>query len=248
MGRTATAEPEEYYTGLRDAFVRHLPRYFNGHERVGVSLTGGLDTRIIMAWHKAAPGSLPCYTFGSMYRDNQDVHLARKVAKICGQTHQVITTGDEFLSRFPHYAERSTYLTDATVDLGRSPDLYVNEKAREIAPVRIVGTYGSEMLMRPSCSKPLSPRGNLSDRKFCRRFAAAKRLTMRSAGATRLRSSLSASRRGTTTACFVWSRPRWQSGRRIWTMMWSRRCIKLPLPYVQQGKPGCGWSARGTPP
>jgi len=149
--------PEAYYAELRDAFVRALPRYFNGHQRVGVSLTGGLDTRIIMAWRKAAPGSLPCYTFGSMYRDNQDVLLARKVAQICGQSHQVITTGKEFLSRFRHYAERSIYLTDACVDVSRSPDLYVNEKAREIAPVRIVGTYGSEMLLHAVMFKANQP-------------------------------------------------------------------------------------------
>jgi asparagine synthase (glutamine-hydrolysing) len=149
--------PEEYYRHLRSAFVDNLPRYFNGRERVGVSLTGGLDTRIIMAWRKAPPDSLPCYTFGSLYRDNQDVRLARKVAKICGQSHQVITTGKEFLSRFPHYAERSIYLTDACVDLSRSPDLYVNEQAREIAPVRIVGTYGSEMLLHAVMFKPVEP-------------------------------------------------------------------------------------------
>jgi asparagine synthase (glutamine-hydrolysing) len=150
-------KPEEYYARLRDVFVRKLPRYFNGDERVGVSLTGGLDTRIIMAWRKAAPGSLPCYTFGSMYRDNEDVQLARRVAKICGQPHQVIDTGKEFLSRFAHYAERTTYLTDACVDLGRSPDLYVNEKAREIAPVRMVGTYGSEILLHSVMFKAVDP-------------------------------------------------------------------------------------------
>lgn len=150
-------EPEEYYTRLRDAFVRRLPRYFNGHERVGVSLTGGLDTRIIMAWRRDPPGALPCYTFGSPYRDNQDVLLARKVAKICGQSHEVITTGKEFLSRFSHYAERSIYLSDACIDLSRSPDLYVNERAREIAPVRVVGTYGSEMLLHAVMFKPEEP-------------------------------------------------------------------------------------------
>jgi asparagine synthase (glutamine-hydrolysing) len=72
-------KPEDYFAHLRDVFVRNLPRYFNGGERVGVSLTGGLDTRIIMAWRKAEPNSLPCYTYGSMYRDNQDVQLARRV-------------------------------------------------------------------------------------------------------------------------------------------------------------------------
>lgn len=148
---------EEYFSALRDAFTQNLPRYFSGSERVGVSLTGGLDTRIIMAWHKAEPGSLPCYTFGSMYRDNQDVKLARRVAKICGQPHEVITTGEDFLTRFDHYAERTVNLTDACVDVGRSPDLYVNERAREVAPVRMVGTYGSEILLQDVMFKAVQP-------------------------------------------------------------------------------------------
>jgi asparagine synthase (glutamine-hydrolysing) len=150
-------QPEEYYSELRSTFARNLPRYFNGGQPIGVSLTGGLDTRIIMAWRKPEQNSLPCYTFGSTYRDNEDVKLARRVAKICAQPHQVITTGQEFLSRFPHYAERSIFLTDACVDLSRSPDLYVNERAREIAPVRIVGTYGSEILLQAVMFKAEDP-------------------------------------------------------------------------------------------
>jgi asparagine synthase (glutamine-hydrolysing) len=167
-------EPEPYYAQLRDAFVRCLPRYFNGRERIGVSLTGGLDTRIIMAWHKAQPGSLPCYTFGSMYRENEDVRLARKVAEICGQSHQVITTGTEFLSSFQHYAERSIYLTDACVDLSRSPDLYVNEKVREIAPARMVGTYGSEMLLHAVMFKATPPAAGLFQPEVLSQIHAAK--------------------------------------------------------------------------
>ena len=150
-------KPEEYYSRLRAAFVDNLPRYFNENEPIGVSLTGGLDTRIIMAWHKAKANSLPCYTFGSMYRDHEDVKLARGVAKICEQPHQVITAGSEFLSQFAHYAERTTWLTDACVDLSRSPDLYVNERVREIAPVRMVGTYGSEILQHAVMFKATEP-------------------------------------------------------------------------------------------
>jgi asparagine synthase (glutamine-hydrolysing) len=167
-------EPEEYYHQLRDAFVRNLPRYFSGKERVGVSLTGGIDTRIIMAWYKAEPNSLPCYTFGSMYRDNEDVKLARRVANICSQPHQVITTGGEFLSKFEHYAERSIYLTDGCVDLSRSPDLYVNEKVREIAPVRVVGTYGSEILLQAVMFKAEQPVAGLFQPEVSRQIAEAK--------------------------------------------------------------------------
>src|SRR6266404_9386102 len=139
-------EPERYYQELRDVFSRNLSRYFNGQERVGMTLTGGLDTRVIVALHKPSPGTLPCYTFGGAFRDCQDVQVARRVARACGQSHEVITVADEFLSRFSHYAERCVYLTEGRVDVSRSSDLYVSEKAREIAPAKVVGTYGSELI------------------------------------------------------------------------------------------------------
>jgi asparagine synthase (glutamine-hydrolysing) len=150
-------DQEGYYNELRQVFSTRLPRYFNGRERIGVSLTGGLDTRIIMAWRKAASESLPCYTFGSMYRENQDVHLARRVAKLCGQSYQVITADGACLSNFPRYAERTLYLTDGCVDVSRAPDLYCNEMARQIAPVRMVGTFGSEIIRGAIMFKAVMP-------------------------------------------------------------------------------------------
>lgn len=156
-----TLDPEQYYEELRNAFVTSLPRYFNGRERVGMSVTGGLDTRIILAWQKVKPNSLPCYTWGSTYRDHEDVKLARRVAKVCEQQHQVLTAGPEFLSQFAHYAERSIFLSDACVDLSRSPDLYIQEKVREIAPVRMVGTYGSEILLQAVMFKAAAPSAGL---------------------------------------------------------------------------------------
>lgn len=150
-------DSESYYTRLREAFTTRLPRYFTGREPIGVSLTGGLDTRIIMAWRKAADGSLPCYTFGSMYRENQDVYLARRVAKICGQPYQVVIVDGACLERFSHYAERTLYLTDGCVDISRAADLYNNQMAREIAPVRMVGTFGSEIIRGALMFKAVSP-------------------------------------------------------------------------------------------
>ena len=139
-------DPETYYRELRDVFSRNLPRYFNGQERIAFSLTGGLDTRMILASRRFEPGSLPCYTFGSMFHENQDVRVSRRVAEVCGQAHQVLTVGEEFLSQFSRYAERAVYLTDGCVDVGRAPDLYLNERARDIAPVRMTGNYGGEVL------------------------------------------------------------------------------------------------------
>lgn len=159
-------EPESYYQQIRDVLLRNIPRYFNGPERMGIALTGGLDTRVIMASHKAPPESLPSYTFGGMFRDSQDVIVARRVAKECQQSYQVITVGDEFLSRFPHYAERSVYITEGTVDVYRSSDLYVSERAREIAPAKIVGTYGSEILRQAVMFKPMAVASGLYRSEF----------------------------------------------------------------------------------
>jgi asparagine synthase (glutamine-hydrolysing) len=162
----APLELEAYYQTLRDVLTRNLPRYFNGQEHIGMSLTGGLDTRVIMAWQKFAPGALPCYTYGGTFRDCQDVLVARRVAGACHQPHNVIQVGEEFLSRFAHYAERSIYLSDACVDLSRSPDLYVSERAREIAPVRLTGLYGDEVLRAVRAFKPVEPAPGL----FCPDF------------------------------------------------------------------------------
>jgi len=150
-------EPEPFYQEIRSVFARNLSRYFGTAERIAMSLTGGLDTRMMMAWQRPRPGALPCYTFGGMIRDCQDVVVARQVARACQQPYEVIPVADEFLSRFPHYAERTIYLTDGCADVGRSPDLYLNERAREIAPVRMTGNYGGEVLRGVRTFKPVAP-------------------------------------------------------------------------------------------
>jgi asparagine synthase (glutamine-hydrolysing) len=159
-------EPESYYRELRDVFSRNLPRYLQGHEKIGMSLTGGLDTRTVMAWQRLPAGAFPCYTYGGTRRVCRDVRVSRRVASVCRQPHQVIAVGNDFLSRFSHYAERSVYLSDATIDLLRSPDLYLSERARGIAPVRMTGLYGDEVLRHARAFKPVAPTPGLFHAEF----------------------------------------------------------------------------------
>lgn len=154
-------EGEPFYREIREVFTRNLPRYFQGRERVGMSLTGGLDSRMIMAWGKRPPGSLRCYTFGGMFRPCRDVRVAREVARANEQPHEVIPVEGEFLSRFARYAERTVYLTDGCLEVSHTPDLYVSERAREIAPVRLTGNYGGEVLRGVVAFKPQQPRPGL---------------------------------------------------------------------------------------
>jgi asparagine synthase (glutamine-hydrolysing) len=148
---------ESNYQEVRSVLSTTLPRYFAGRQQLGIAMTGGLDTRVILACHPPTPGSLRGYTFGSKLRDTYDVRIGRKIADICRQPHQVIEVGDEFLTEFAGYAERSIFITEGTVDLCRASDLYVSKKVREIAPAKIVGTYGSEIVRHAVMFKPVVP-------------------------------------------------------------------------------------------
>jgi asparagine synthase (glutamine-hydrolysing) len=53
------------------------------------------------------------------------------------------------------------YLTDGCVDVSHAADLYVNERAAQIAPVRMTGNYGGEVLRRVRAFKPVQPANGL---------------------------------------------------------------------------------------
>jgi asparagine synthase (glutamine-hydrolysing) len=139
-------EKDFFYERLKETLIKVLPRYFRSSQKIGISLTGGFDTRVIMAHANMPPGKYPCYTFGGMYRDCSDVKVARKVARACEQTHQTISLDRRFLSQFADLAEKTIYISDGYLDVGGAPELYINRLARDIAPVRITGNHGSEVL------------------------------------------------------------------------------------------------------
>ena len=136
----------EYYTRLSDTFTKVLPRYFRGVAPIGLSLTGGLDSRMVIAGRSLGSNDLPCFTFGGMYRECADVRIARYIAGKCGQSHTVATLGPTFLDKFAEYASRSVYYTDGAMDVTGGAEIYLNRRFREIASVRMTGNYGSEIL------------------------------------------------------------------------------------------------------
>jgi asparagine synthase (glutamine-hydrolysing) len=158
----------DYYEKLKETWKLILPRYFRGNERAGLSLTGGVDSRMILAWAPCLPGELPCYTFGGKYRDCNDVALGRLLAGISQQPHHTIPVDGEFLSEFPALAEKTAYISEGNVDASGSIDLFVQRRARQIAPVRITGTNGGEMMRRMIMFKPTSLREDLFEPELMR--------------------------------------------------------------------------------
>lgn len=146
----------EFYDQLTELFPYILKRYFQPNHTVGMSLTGGLDGRMIMAWAGKAARELPCYTFGGSYRESVDVLLARRVAEACEQSHETLWVNQQFFSEFPVLAEKAVYVSDGAMDVSGAAELFVNRLAREISPIRMTGNYGSEILRRHVAFRPIS--------------------------------------------------------------------------------------------
>lgn len=158
----------EFDERLRAVFPAVLPRYLRGPGACAMSLTGGLDGRMVMAWARQAPGTLPCYSFSGSYRESLDVKIARKVAQTCGQPHLTISVGESFLSRFPALAERCVYISDGAMDVSGAVELHVNRAAREVAPIRLTGNYGSEIMRGNVAFRPRPLNADEFDPEFFR--------------------------------------------------------------------------------
>ncbi len=138
---------EQFYESLKETYRSVLPGYLESSRPVGLSLTGGLDSRMILAGLPPEPRSLACYTFASQYNDSADLKVAREVARVCGQNHSVIRLDRPFLDSFAQLAQKAVYISDGYLDAASGAvELYANNLARGIAPVRITGNYGSEIL------------------------------------------------------------------------------------------------------
>jgi asparagine synthase (glutamine-hydrolysing) len=160
----------DFYEQLRVTWQRVLPKYFSGKQSIGLSLTGGVDSRMILAWAPRSPGALPCYTWGGTHRDCADVKIARRAAKLCQQPHNTIPVGADFLSQFHDLAEKAVYISDGAMDVTGSIDIYVQRLARQIAPVRLSGVCGGEILRRLVMFKPGPPEQGLFNPELERSF------------------------------------------------------------------------------
>lgn len=168
-------EPDEFYQTLKETFVTILPRYVRADERHAMSLTGGIDGRVIVAWSRQRPGDLPCYSFASSMRESEDVRIAREIAKLCGQPHSTIEVGKAFLDLFDTLAPASVRLSDGAMDVSGAVELFVNAQARHIAPVRITGNYGSEIGRGNVAFRPRKWDASYFEPEFAQQIAEAER-------------------------------------------------------------------------
>lgn len=140
---------------FEETFKRVLPRYCASDSTIGISLTGGLDSRMIMACRPESVQKIVSYTFSGQSGETFDDRLAARVAEVCGLDHRLLRLDSDFFSDFAVNVDRTVHVTDGCFGATGAHEIYFNKLARELAPVRLTGNWGSEVLRGSSTFKPL---------------------------------------------------------------------------------------------
>jgi asparagine synthase (glutamine-hydrolysing) len=145
----------DYEAQFRAVFERILPRYYDWDSTVGIALTGGLDTRLLMACHPHDARRETCYTFTGPSGRTLDDRVAARVAAACGLEHRLLRLGPDFFSDFAAQADRTVFITDGCSGILGAHEIYFHRQARALATLRLTGNFGSEICRAISTFKPL---------------------------------------------------------------------------------------------
>jgi asparagine synthase (glutamine-hydrolysing) len=164
----STLSAESFESQFQESFKKILPRYFESKSKIGVSLTGGLDGRMIMACRPPTAEEPVCYTFSGENGQTLDDRLAARVAKACDLEHRLLRIGPDFFSDFASHVDRTVNATDGCFGALGAHEIYLNAQARQLAPVRLTGVFGGEILREVSTFKLVGISPQLTNPEFHR--------------------------------------------------------------------------------
>lgn len=151
---------ETFEADLGRTFRSVLARYTDSNIPLGISLTAGLDTRMIMACLPETTLNAICYTYSGA-TDTLDAKLAARVAAACGLEHRILRLGHDFFANFSEWADKTVYATDGYFGISGAHEIYLSRQARDLSPVRLAGIFGGEILRGVSTFKPVGLSQNL---------------------------------------------------------------------------------------
>lgn len=152
---------EDYEEQFAATFKKILPQYFAAHVPMGVALTGGFDTRMMLACRPELMVKPVCYTFAGVDHRTLDDKIAARVAAACGLDHQLLPLKNDFFTDFAEHVDRTVFISDGTFGVTGAHEIYFHRAARELSPLRLTGNYGSEVFRGVSTFKPLGLTPNL---------------------------------------------------------------------------------------
>src|SRR5205814_9620655 len=145
---------DSFIAQFEATFKRILPRYIDSESRIGISLTAGLDSRMIMACLPETGKNALCYTYSGESIDTLDAKMAARVAEAFGLEHTILRIRPDFFANFRAHADRTIYVTDGCFGITGAHEIYMSQQARLLSSTRLTGLFGGEVLRGVSTFKP----------------------------------------------------------------------------------------------
>jgi asparagine synthase (glutamine-hydrolysing) len=130
---------------LDEAFTRVLPDHFRDGP-VGFALTGGIDTRMILAGILERSAAMKCFTFTGPYRDSFDTRIARLLCMHTRLPHTTLRIGNDYFRDYSSHVARTIYATDGVADVTTCDESYLNRLSRGLSHIKVTGKFGSQVL------------------------------------------------------------------------------------------------------
>jgi asparagine synthase (glutamine-hydrolysing) len=137
-------EDEDAKSELLDLYRAAVKRHLLSDVPIGILLSGGLDSGLLLALMKEVGGRWPCYTvgYGETFADDE-LFEAAETASLMGSRHvPVLLDQDEFERSLPHIVN---CLEEPVATSSVVPMYFVSQRAREDVKVALIGQGPDEL-------------------------------------------------------------------------------------------------------
>lgn len=152
---------DEFTGALTETMATTVPAYLEGNRDIAFSITGGLDTRMILAAMPPDRRDIRCYTFGGLDGETLDQSIGARVSAMCGFSHVSLRIDSRWLDTFAEQVDRTVWITDGTAGATTAHEVFLTERGRALGTVRLTGNFGSEVLRGMSTLKAWTPPDDL---------------------------------------------------------------------------------------
>lgn len=159
---------EDFIETGEQILERSVGECFAGNN-VGLSLTGGWDTRAILAASDPSK-KITCFTLTGPFRDCLDTRIAALVAKLCKLQHHTLKIPDDFIENFAEHAQRCVFISDGMASITRAHEIPLNAKARNYCDIRVTGEGASQIARGTSLFRDRLPASSFFSADFQRQL------------------------------------------------------------------------------
>jgi hypothetical protein len=131
---------------LQSVLMKNVRLYDLGPEKIAIALTGGFDSRSIIACLGENYEEYQYYSYGSL--ESWDVKIPAQIAKKINLKYKAFIFSEEFDEKFDDYGERAVLLSDGVGKFNMANYVYVYSKFFQGISHIMTGLFGSELIKR----------------------------------------------------------------------------------------------------